>query len=63
MHRDSPQREHTVLGLLVEIWAWVRTHPDAVPADLVPVFNSIDALLRREAAGDVKELEDHYERS
>jgi len=57
MHRDSPNREHTVLGLLIEIWAWVRNHPDSVPPELVPVFNSIDSLLRREAAADIKELE------
>jgi hypothetical protein len=59
MHRGSPNREHTVLGLLVEIWAWVQKHPECVPADLVPVFNSIDSLLRREAAETIKELESY----
>jgi hypothetical protein len=57
MHRDSPHREHTALGLLVEIWQWYRTHEaDCGPA-FRPIAGSIRELLQREAPEHVEFLE------
>ena len=59
MHGNRATRDYTSLGLLITIWHYVREHPNAVPADLMPVFNSIDIYLRREAPADIAELENH----
>lgn len=48
---------HTSLGLLVEIWEWVRQNPQAVPPALVPVIESITTHLRREAPDALEFLE------
>lgn len=57
MHSNGAKRDYTSLGLLITIWHYVREHPNAVPADLMLVFNSIDIYLRRESPGDIEELE------
>lgn len=59
MRLASPTGEltHTSLGLLVEIWEWVRQNPEAVPPALAPVIESITMHLRREAPDALEFLE------
>lgn len=57
MHGNGATRDYTSLGLLVSVWHHIRTHP--VP-DMMPVFNSIDIYLRREAPDAIVTLERMY---
>ena len=55
MHRNSPKREHTPLGLCLESYWWYRTHD--IPPALVPVMNSTRELLERDCPDALAELE------
>jgi len=55
MHRNSPNREHTALGLLVELFYWCRMND--VPPAFAPMLNSVKACLSRECPDALAELE------
>ena len=57
MHNDGPQREHTPLGLLVEILHWYETNKaDCGPA-FQPIANSVRQLLEQECPKELKALQ------
>lgn len=57
MHAASLGRDHTPLGLLVEIWHWYRTHEAECGAAFRPIAGSIRELLQREAPEHLEFLE------
>lgn len=57
MHAASPGREHTPLGLLVELWHWYQTHREECGPAFEPMAVSIEECLRREAPDAVEFLE------
>lgn len=50
-------RNHTSLGLLVELWYWHRVHKDDCGPAIAPIIGSIEEHLRRECPDAIEELE------
>lgn len=56
MHAASAGREHTPLGLLVEIVHWYRTHQAECGPAFGPIVRSAEECLRREAPDALADL-------
>lgn len=56
MHQTGPTRDHTPLGLLIEIRHWYLEHEaDCGPA-FKPIINSIEDCLNRECPEMLQEM-------
>jgi hypothetical protein len=57
MHAATASRDHTPLGLLIEIHHWYQMHKAEIGPAFAPIAGSIEALLRTEAPDALAFLE------